>query len=324
MDRGPRQTELLISDASALAARVVVSPLLTLAAALLDAFGDRPATPWRSLLRDRAAGLEPGPLAMFARSSFMIPNDLLPIPAGPSPSIADELAAMRRGSYERLLFDLYDAWGPGVPPELAPFERDPSAAVATYCNALAAHWDKLLAPSWPRLRRLLDRELLLLGHSLATAGVTTTLRGLHPAIAYESGRMRMEAMMMSPAFYDAKALTLAPMACEPERILINEDHPNTTVIAFAVRGAADLWDERMREPEPELASLLGPTRARIALALELPSTTSGLADALRLAPSTVSRHLSALASTGLVDSTRRGAFVVYRLTPRGCALLDLF
>jgi len=70
VDGGPRQTELLISDASALAARVVVSPLLTLVAALLDAFGDRPATPWRALLRDRAAGLDPGPLAMFARPSF--------------------------------------------------------------------------------------------------------------------------------------------------------------------------------------------------------------------------------------------------------------
>jgi DNA-binding transcriptional ArsR family regulator len=80
----------------------------------------------------------------------------------------------------------------------------------------------------------------------------------------------------------------------------------------------------MREPEPELASLLGPTRARVALALELPSTTSGLADALRLAPSTVSRHLSALTATGLVDRNRRGPLVVYRLTPRGSALLDLF
>jgi DNA-binding transcriptional ArsR family regulator len=106
--------------------------------------------------------------------------------------------------------------------------------------------------------------------------------------------------------------------------MINEDHPDTTVIAFAVRGAADLWDERMRDPDADLATLLGMTRARIALALDLPATTSGLAADLRLAPSTVSRHLTALAATGLVDCTRRGPLVYYRLTERGCALLDLF
>ncbi len=114
------------------------------------------------------------------------------------------------------------------------------------------------------------------------------------------------------------------MACEPERILVNEDHPDTTVIAFAVRGAADLWEERVREPGAELASLLGPTRARIALALELPATTTGLAADLRLAPSTVSRHLGALVATGLVDRTRRGLVVYDRLPARGAALLDLF
>jgi DNA-binding transcriptional ArsR family regulator len=38
----------------------------------------------------------------------------------------------------------------------------------------------------------------------------------------------------------------------------------------------------------------------------------------------VSRHLSALAESGLVDRTRSGACVFYRLSARGEALLNLF
>jgi DNA-binding transcriptional ArsR family regulator len=96
------------------------------------------------------------------------------------------------------------------------------------------------------------------------------------------------------------------------------------VIAYSARGSAELWDEAALRPAAELATLLGPTRARIALALALPATTSELAERLRLAPSTVSRHLSALAETGLTDRTRRGPLVYYRLSARGTALLDLF
>ena len=83
----------------------------------------------------------------------------------------------------------------------------------------------MLAPSWPRLRRLLEREVLLLGQSLALEGLSATLRQLHPAIDYRGGRMRMRASVMSRPHYDAKALTLAPIAAEPERQLVNEDHP---------------------------------------------------------------------------------------------------
>lgn len=96
------------------------------------------------------------------------------------------------------------------------------------------------------------------------------------------------------------------------------------MIAYAARGTAELWDEARRLPADELAALLGVTRATIALALGTPATTTALAEHLRLAPSTVSRHLSALLATGLVERTRRGPLVYYRLTARGNSMLDLF
>ena len=43
---------------------------------------------------------------------------------------------------------------------------DPDVALQRYGDALAAHWDRMLRPSWPRMRRLLEREVLLLGHKM--------------------------------------------------------------------------------------------------------------------------------------------------------------
>jgi DNA-binding transcriptional ArsR family regulator len=53
----------------------------------------------------------------------------------------------------------------------------------------------------------------------------------------------------------------------------------------------------------------------------VPSTTSGLADRIGLAPATVSEHLTVLREAGLVTAARRGREVRYRQTPLAAALL---
>ena len=179
------QTELEIPDASMLGARVVVSPLLTLAMALMDAFGDRPPTPWRRLLRERARALDSAPLAMFARPTFLLPNELLPLPCSSPRTFEEELELVRAGSLELLQRNLVHCWrGADMPEEMQPYIADPGGALARYCDALAAHWERVVQPSWPRMRRLLEREVLLLGHRMAIDGVDGVLAHLHPGFVY--------------------------------------------------------------------------------------------------------------------------------------------
>ena len=318
-------TEVRVSDTSALHARVVVSPLLTLAIALIDTYGDHPPTVWRTLLRERARGLDAEPVAVFALPAAILPNGLLPLPGASFASFESELAELRAKPLAPIVKDLEIGWaGRPYPAALEPLRRDPEATLQRYCDAMEAHWQRLLAPSWPRIRRLLEREVLLVGHALATDGLEGALGSLHPRVTYADGRLRYRTgFTLQRAYVAEQALTLMPLACEPEQILVNEDHPDATVIAYAARGAAELWAPPPA-PHAELARLLGDTRATLALALATPSTTTDLALRLQLAPSTVSRHLSGLAETGLVDRTRCGALVYYRLTARGEALLDLF
>ena len=326
MEAAATTIEVECTDASVVGLRVVVSPMLTLATALMDALADRPATPWRGLLRQRSRGLDSEPLSMFARTAFLLPNALLPLLTAPRATFEHELETLRATPVALLDRDLAIAWPNGqVPAELALFASEPERAFARYADALAAHWDRMLRPSWPRMERLLEREVLMLGHQMAVGGVTGMLQSLHPEIAYEDRRLRFRTGHVDRSTYVARGtLVIAPVACEPDLLLANEDHPDATLIAYAARGTAELWGEPLRAPADELVALLGRTRAGIGLALATPATTSGLAERLELAPSTVSRHLAALLESGLVDRTRRGPAVYYRLTARGSALLDLF
>ncbi|MBT2511345.1 winged helix-turn-helix transcriptional regulator, partial [Streptomyces sp. ISL-98] len=71
---------------------------------------------------------------------------------------------------------------------------------------------------------------------------------------------------------------------------------------------------------PELARLLGPTRAGLLTALATPASTSELAARHYLSPATVSYHLGVLRRSGLVTPIRDGRYVLYRRTAQGTHL----
>jgi DNA-binding transcriptional ArsR family regulator len=82
--------------------------------------------------------------------------------------------------------------------------------------------------------------------------------------------------------------------------------------------ARDVDDVR---PRDRLTTLLGRGRAKVLRALASPTTTTGLASSIGLAPSTVSQHLAVLSSAGLVRRHRVGPLVLYELEDSGVTLL---
>jgi DNA-binding MarR family transcriptional regulator len=77
-----------------------------------------------------------------------------------------------------------------------------------------------------------------------------------------------------------------------------------------------------RTAERSLRVLFGASRSRVLFALRELTTTSELALELGLAPSTVSAHVRALDSAGVLDRVRRGRCVYYRLNSTGRALVE--
>jgi len=71
-----------------------------------------------------------------------------------------------------------------------------------------------------------------------------------------------------------------------------------------------------------VARLIGRTRAQVLRALDVPRTTTGLADHLRISPASASKHAAALRGSGLIRSVRRANTMVHTMTALGRALLN--
>jgi DNA-binding MarR family transcriptional regulator len=75
----------------------------------------------------------------------------------------------------------------------------------------------------------------------------------------------------------------------------------------------------------ELINLLGQRRAVILQMLQAgPASCGTIAQALFMAPGGVTHHLRWLERAGLARRMRSGREVTVHLTPRGCALLDVY
>ncbi|MEU5139658.1 helix-turn-helix domain-containing protein [Streptomyces sp. NPDC021139] len=118
-------------------------------------------------------------------------------------------------------------------------------------------------------------------------------------------------LTLVPAFFCVRA----PLA------LVDESLPHVLVHPL---GPEPGWLPRFRAggAGPSVAQLIGTSRARVLAALEAPLTTTALATALRLAPSTASRHAAVLREAGLVATRREGNRVLHRRTGLGSALLE--
>src|SRR5690349_601879 len=102
---------------------------------LTEGAGASPAHgPWIRQVRPRvtAAGLDRGWLAELIPPSGFFPYFLTPAPAGPAPSLADELAAIRATDADRVRRDLdhlvYHQGPPG--PRLRSLRQDPETRLA--------------------------------------------------------------------------------------------------------------------------------------------------------------------------------------------------
>ncbi|MFE5261293.1 helix-turn-helix domain-containing protein [Streptomyces coelicoflavus] len=120
-----------------------------------------------------------------------------------------------------------------------------------------------------------------------------------------------------------RPLTLVPafFCVRTPLALVDESLPHVLVHPL---GPEPGWLPRLRAgaDRPSVAHLIGASRAWMLESLEAPMTTTALAAALCLAPSTASRHAAVLREAGLVSTRREGNRVLHRRTALGSALLE--
>ncbi|MEV4392093.1 DUF5937 family protein [Nonomuraea sp. NPDC049607] len=267
--------------------------------------------PWADQVRRRLQDVDWGLL-----------SDLVPIPtvsiAGftctpPSTSMPDlelELATMR-GAAARVRTDLDKIGGPWTKRVQALYD-DPEQGLERLAVEVADYWEAAMAPYWPRIRSLLEGEILYRARLLAEGGAQRMLADLDDAVTWDGGTLRLEHLYVTGRrSLRGLGLLLVPCVFAWPRVLSVTTPPYQPTVRYAPRGIATLWERREVDPPEALAAVLGRTRARLLAELDQPASTRDLAQRAGLSEPGVNQHLTALRKAGLCTAHRTGRYVLY-------------
>ena len=328
---GSRAPVAVTMDGAPLQVQMCLSPHCTTLASLLEStnpgWWSGPPEGWRRIVAERSEAVDMTALAPYTAED-RFPVFLTAALTTPAPAFADQVAEIRSVSSERMTAEIHDTFPEGIPETFTPFLDHPREAIDRLTQALLAYWDKVVGPSWPTIRPFLEREILAQGYALATRGSADALSDVHPAMRFRDGTLLIDSDVVSGSgSLTGRGLMLTPLISDRAGILADLKNPTHVKIGYAAPGAQEIWMRPLPADSTrsrELESLLGVGRARVVRALRNRETTTTLSVSLKLAPATISGHLTALDRLSLVDRMRVGRSVHYRLSERGQALLALF
>lgn len=259
-----------------------------------------------------------------------IPDFLTPLPTLPAPSIEDMIEAMLKTPEETIRRDIAKTMEvvPDRRESLQPFLDRPTFWLNRLAKLMMQYWRKTLAPHWPRIRTVLEGDLLTRARTLALKGPEEVLGNLHPLISYHDGTLFVDKFDDRELSTGGEGLQLVPSVFVAPSFMLYVDTPPTPVVIYTARGAGTLWlgegAERNLNSSAGLQELLGKTRAELLMALEMPMTTAQLATRFSLTAGAISQHIGALKRAGTVETHRQGRSAFHRLTPAGESLVRIF
>ena len=235
---------------------------------------------------------------------------IVPPPASLAQTVDDDLAAVRATppAIARREFAQYGLPAPG--PRL----------LGLIADALEAAWHELVAPHWPQLRAICERDVVHRAGELGRGGWAAALDGLHDAVRWRADGIEIARFTGGSVPVGGAGLTLVPSVFVWPRLAAHHEDPWPKAIVYPARGSAALLEPARHRPPEALAALLGRTRAALLAALAEPASTTQLARGNAMTVGAVGDHLAVLLTAGLVDRARHGRSVLYRRTPLGDAL----
>jgi DNA-binding transcriptional ArsR family regulator len=193
--------------------------------------------------------------------------------------------------------------------------------VEVVADTLDHAWHHLVAPNWPRIRSVYERDITAHAATLGQAGWAAMLNDLHPRIRWRAGGIELRCAP-SRRVRPPRGLLLVPSAFVWPRCAVYADEPWPCALVYPARASAVPFEARRAAEPSALAKLIGTSRARLLYELQEAATTTQLAAGLRLSVGAVGDHLAILYRAGLLDRARAGSKVLYRRTPLGDALVD--
>ncbi|WP_329485746.1 DUF5937 family protein [Kitasatospora sp. NBC_01246] len=282
---------------------------------------------WAEQVRPRLvrAGLDRGWLAELVPVDGYLADFLNPTPAGPFPTLATELEAIRRTAPERVRVELgmlAAERDDGAPARFRILSEAPEEALAKVAAEVEAYWELALAPYWERIRRLLEADVFHRARQVAEHGSAHVLNELHDSVRWDDGTLRLVRRHCALTRDQVgSGLLLVPSAFAWPKVLTRSVAPEPPQLAYPARGIGNLWEPRATTSPDAVAAVLGRSRTMLLTELDTPASTTRLAQRSGLSAAGVSQHLTALRNAGLVTAHRSGRSVLYARTALADALL---
>ena len=276
--------------------------------------------PWLNLTEDSRAGLDRELLLALTNDNLWTPDFLTPRPRSPLTRFDDELEAVAATPLDVVRDDIAEVH-PAGPPAVLTGRRD--RLLKRIVTELAAYWETCFEPWWPRMRTVLEADIVFRGRTIAREGLAAMFADLSPRIRLLDDVVRVE-MTSKVGFRRSTAgegLTLAPsLFTRNATAPISAEEP--PLIMYGARGVGTLWEAEPPGERDALADLLGSVRARLLALLESPASSTELAVRLGVTTSAVNQHLRALRDGGLLTSARHGRSVLYLRSDLGDRVLS--
>lgn len=274
--------------------------------------------PWLIRTEEARARLDGGVLMALVNDRLWTPDFLNPRPDSSSVRIEDELDRLRRMPGERFERDLLSIH-PRMPDELG---GPPREAIGRMVDALQDYWDACFQPWWPRMRTILEADIVYRGRQIAQAGLSEMLNGLSSTVEFDGAVVSIA--LKSPEHRteptSGLGLTLVPtMFTRRASAPVRAGEP--PLLMYPARGQGAMWETEQVENPAAIAELIGTPRAALLVALADPASSTELGIRFGVTASAVNQHLRALRAAGLVTSARYGHSVLYLRSELGQALL---
>jgi DNA-binding transcriptional ArsR family regulator len=282
--------------------------------------------PWMNRHRDEIARIDMRALlALLPAGSRYLPDFISPPPDGPYPEFEEELERVAATPREQIAKEVHMVYADReIPVEARRYLDEPGVAVPELVQAMRSYWRVAIEPHWPKMRSLLEGDVLYRARQLALEGPQALFANLHPEARWADGVLTLDKHNWDEDVKPlGRGLLLIPLVFVCPRLTVMWDDPWQPTLAYPPRGLATLWESEAPRPDQALAELVGGSKAAILQALEIPMTTTDLAARVGVTPGAVSQQLAQLRRAGIVDAHRSGRGVYSSLTPLGTHLLEL-
>lgn len=280
--------------------------------------------PWLRRARVELGDLDITLLLALVGPHRTVPDFLAMRPDEPVPEFAEELARVREVPPAKVARDIVAAQVGGRVPGLLEEGLDQPARLRDrIVGLLEDYWETIFVPQWPRMRGVLEADMLYRAQQLTRGGARALFADLHPAIAWRRGILRLEVTQPHREQripISGRGLSLMPtLFVKTPGLPLSPNEP--PLVQYPARGLATLWETAPPPPPGVLSSLVGRPKAEILASLDGPASTTDLARRLGVTAGAVSQHLAVLYGAGLVSRARAGRSVLYARTEMGNDLL---